>query len=257
MRKLIIAALSCLVLLSFFMDAKARQTPPKEDSLDKAKEFFFDGAEEQALEIYLDILKNDSLHYEALWNTVIIYSNKGDRQENEDRREEFMNKSIEWAEKLMEEYPDKGHAHYAYAVALGRKTDWMGNRDRIQAAHEIRDHSEKASILIPDFAPVWHLYGVWHSDVANVSRGARLAARFLSGGLPDGSNEKAEEYLLKAIEMDPENILARLDLARHYMKVGRDKDAKSVVEETLEMEPRMKDDPAYQEEAREMLENLD
>lgn len=227
------------------------------NAANRAHELFQMGEEEVALQIYRDILEDDSLHYEALWNTVIIYSNKGNRQENDADRRKFIDKSIGYARNLLQHHPDRGHSHYAYAVALGRKTDEMRTRDRIRAAHEIRDHIEKATDLIPDFAPVWHLYGVWHSDVANVSRGARLTARFISSGLPDGSHEKAEEYLRKALKMDPDNILVHLDLARHYTEVGRDVAARLILKNMLELEPRMKDDPAYQEEAREILEALD
>lgn len=229
----------------------------KTSPANRAHNLFNSGEEEAALQLYREILEDDSLHFEALWNTVLIYSNKGIRQENEEDRTKFTDKSIEYAEKLLIHHPDSGHSHYAYAVALGRKTDEMGTRDRIRAAHEIRDHIKEASDLIPEFAPVWHLYGVWHSDVANVSRGARFAARFISSGLPDGSNEKAEEYLLKALEMDPDNILVHLDLARHYTEVGRDQDARLILFNLLDLEPQMKDDFAYQNEAWELLKNLD
>lgn len=235
-------------------DAKAQD---KTTSANYAHELFQTGEEEAALQMYLDILDDDPLHYDALWNTVIIYSNKGKRQENEPERLQLIEISIKYAEKLLIHHPNRGHSHYAYAVALARKSEEMRTRERVRAAHEIRDHIEKASNLMPEFAPVWHLYGVWHSDVANVSRGARLVARFVSRGLPDGSNEKAEKYLLKAMEMDPENILVHLDLARHYSEVRRSEDAKLILNKMLELEPRMKDDPTYQEEAREMLRNID
>lgn len=235
----------------------AAKAQDKTNASDRANELFHTGEEEAALQIYREILEDDPTHYEALWNTALIYSNKGNREETKNDPRKYIDKSIEYAEKLLKHYPDEGHSHYAYAVALGRKTDEMRTRDRIRAAHEIHNHIEIAVDLIPDFAPVWHLYGVWHSDVANVSRGARLAARLLSSGLPDGSNEKAEEYLIKALEMDPDNILVHLDLARHYREVGRDVAARLILKNMLELEPRMKDDIAYQEEAREMLENLD
>lgn len=248
----------CLIIILFagLLVAGAR-AQNKISPANHAHELFQAGEEEAALQIYLDIFDDDPLHYNALWNSVIIYSNKGKRQENETERQKLIETSIEYAEKLLVHHPNRGHSHYAYAVALARKSEQMRTRDRIRAAHEIRDHIEKASNLIPEFAPVWHLYGVWHSDVANVSRGARLMARFISSGLPDGSNEKAEKYLLKSMEMDPKNVLVHFDLARHYSEVGRNADADLILNKMLELEPRMKDDPVYQEEARKMIDNRD
>jgi predicted Zn-dependent protease len=102
---------------------------------------------------------------------------------------------------------------------------------------------------------VWHLYGVWHSDIANLS-GTIKAAATLFGGIPDASNEKAEEYLSKAITLDSENILFRLDFAKHYLKVDHPAEARALLENIIATEPQMKDDPAYIEEAKEMLHEI-
>lgn len=123
-------------------------------------------------------------------------------------------------------------------------------------AHEIREHLEKAAEYEPDFAPVWHLWGVWHSDVANISSAERTAASLISEGIPEADNETAEEYLKKAIELDDEHILFRLDLARHYLEIGEDEKAKEVLEKLIELEPQTKDDPGKLDEANELLENL-
>jgi FimV-like protein len=143
------------------------------------------------------------------------------------------------------------------AVAMGRMTEVMGPGDKIDASRKVKQNVEKATDLIPDFAPVWHLYGVWHSDVANMSGALKAAAGLFSSGIPGASNEKAEEYLKKAISMDKDNILFHLDLAKHYLKVDQPEKAKPLLEEIITFEPQMKDDPEYINEAKELLENVD
>jgi tetratricopeptide (TPR) repeat protein len=144
------------------------------------------------------------------------------------------------------------------AVAKGRMADMVGVNRRIELGHEIEGYVARALELMPEHAPSWHLYGVWQSEVANVSRAERIAARFLSGGLPDGSDEKAEEYLEKAMELDPESIIIRLDLARHYIRSGQDEKAIAALEEllALDLQPQVRDDPDHLKDARLLLEDL-
>lgn len=246
-----------LIWLFIITDAAIGQATDSINQLtDTATEKFERGDEREALEIFEEVLKKDPVNYKALWNTSLLYAREGYRLESEDDQREKYRKALDLAEKAIEHHPDKGHSYYVYSVAKGRMTELMRTRDRIRAAHEIRDSIEKASQMIPDYAPAWHLYGVWHSDVSNVSRTERMAARFISGGLPRGSNEKAEEYLKKAIELDGNSILFRIDLARHYLQTGEDGQAKQVLEEIIIMEPTTKDDPEKIEEAREMLDAL-
>jgi FimV-like protein len=213
--------------------------------------------EETALSIYKEVLEKDSEHYEALWNASLLTTRKYYRKSDEDLQIEGYQKALEIAETVAELYPDKGHSHYVYAVAKGRLADLKGTRDMIEASHDIEDRIEKAVELIPDYAPVWHLYGVWHSDIATVNRAERTAARLVSEGLPDDAEEdKAEKYLKKSIDMMPESILFRVDLAKHYMEIDENDKAREVLEEAASMEPKMMDDDDKKEEAKELLEEL-
>ncbi len=214
--------------------------------------------EEEALETYLSVLDADSENYEALWNASLLYATVGFRLDDEDSQKEYFEKAKELAEKSLELYPDRGHPYYVMAVAKGRMADVVGVNRRIELGHEIEEYVANALERMPEHAPSWHLYGVWQSEVANVSRAERMAARFLSGGLPDGSDEKAEEYLKKAIELNPESIIIRLDLARHFECSGQDDRAINALIEMLELDLpiQTKDDPDFLDDARALLDDL-
>ena len=224
--------------------------------LEKADSYFQNAEEEKSLDTYLEVLDKDPDNHEALWNASVIYTLIGYRSDDEDAKQEYFEKALNLADKAVDLYPDKGHSHYARAVALGRMTKLMGNRDRARTAHKIKESIEKAVELIPDEALVWHLYAVFHSDVANVSRMEKFAARFISGGIPDGSNEKAEEYFLKSIELDPDHVLTRMDLAKHYIETDQKEKARDVLKDVTEMKPRAKGDPRLIEKAKTMLDDL-
>lgn len=245
-----------LILLIVHAQSVSQSSLPIDNLVVEAKDKFDEGEEEESLKMYEEILERDPENYDALWNASILYARQGYRLENTDDQKEKYQKAMVLAEKAVDLHPDKGHSYYALAVAKGRMTEIMGTRDRIRAAHEIQNAIGRAAELIPDYPYVWHLWGVWHSDVSNVGRTERIAARFISSGLPRASNEKAEEYLKKAIEMKESNILFRLDLARHYIEAKEKEKAKEVLEDLVKMEPVTKNDPEKIESAHQLLENL-
>ena len=225
--------------------------------LKTARDLHMSGEEQKSLNIYKDVLSKDADNITALWNAAVIEAKIGHRQNRERSMRRHYEAAQNLADRAVENHPDNGYAYYAKAVAVGRMTEIMDTGDKIDASRELKNNIEKASELIPDFAPVWHLYGVWHSDVANMSGAVKAAAGLFSSGIPDASNEKAEEYLQKAISMDEDNILIRLDLAKHYMKVGRPEHARPLLKEIQDIKPQMKDDPGYIKEAEQMLNEIE
>lgn len=251
------------ILLLFVAHASSgvglAQSPNSEsidEMLEKANNLHMTGEEQESLDVYLDVLDRDSDNLEALWNATVLHTKIGHRKDSEEEMADHYEKAGELADRALEHHGDSGYAFYAKAVATARMTEILDTGDKIEASHEIKENIEKASERLPDFAPVWHLYGVWHSDVANTSSAEKMAAGLFSKGVPDASNDKAEEYLLKATEMDEENILFLQDLAKHYLKVDKPEKAKEVLSKILEVEPVMKDDEAYQQEAKDLLSDL-
>jgi len=226
--------------------------------LEEAEEKFEIGEEDKALEIYLSILTQDPENYEALWNTSFIYTRIGRRQTTYINQEAYYRKAREFAQKCLDAHPDKPRSHYVFALASAGLADDMPNSsERIQLIWDMKDYSERALEMDPDYAPAWHLKGVWHSKIANISRTERLAAKLLYGRLPEGaSNRKAEEHLQRAINMDQDVILFKLDLAQHYQETGQKQKALPLLESVLEMTPTSQNDQLDQKEARQRYEEL-
>lgn len=249
--------ITLFVMLAPF-DCIAQSTDSTTTSrLEKADELHMSGEEQESLQIYNNVLSNDPDNLTALWNASVLHSKIGYRKNSEDEMRRHFEEAADLAEHAVEKHPDSGYAYYSLAVARGRMSEVLGPGGKIEASRKVKNNVDKAAELIPDFAPVWHLYGVWHSDVANMSAAIKTAAGLFSGGIPDASNEKAEEYLKKAISMDEDNILFRLDLAKHYLKVDEPEKARPLLKEIRTMEPQMKDDPGYIEEAEQLLDEIE
>tara|TARA_R110002049_G_scaffold58835_1_gene159569 strand:- start:259 stop:1047 length:789 start_codon:yes stop_codon:yes gene_type:complete len=242
----------------FTLSLQAQSTNAVDSLLQLANQQFDNGNEKQALRNYKEVLETDSLNFKSLWRTSLLYSRIGFRIEDNEEKKDYYQQAMKYAERTINKYPDKGFSHFVYAVANGRISDISDTKERIRRSHIIKKHTDKAIELLPEYAPAWLLLGVWHSEVANITTAQRLAAKFISEGIPVGaSNEKAEEYIKKAIELDPEEkIRYQLDLGRHYKRIGEDEKAAQILEKVLEIEPKNEIDKWNLNRAREILEEL-
>lgn len=231
--------------------------PDVDSLLEEASERIADMDEAAARSLLEEVLEIEPDNHEALWKLSLLNSKAGYRRDDQDVMEQFYSEAIELSRHCLESYPDSASCHYVYAVALGRSSEHAGPRTRIRISRDIKEHIERALDLDPEHPGAWHLLGVWHASAANLSGGERLAANLLFGGAPEGaSNEAAELALQQAIDLSPDRILFRLDLARFYRDMGLCEDAVSELEVILEMEPRDQDDPRDLERAEEMLNRL-
>lgn len=222
----------------------------------EAAALFDRGEEAAALEIYLELISEQPDHFEALWNASIIAAREGRRATERAEKERLYAQGLELASKAMELRPGDGHAHYAFAVALGRSTDLMSSRSRIETAHEIKEHGYLAMEKLPENAGPFFLMGVWHSEVSNVSRAERFAARVISRGLPQADNETAETYIGRAMELDPAKVQYHLGLCEHFIRMGDKPKARACLSEVLETEPRNPMEAEEIETAQSLLQGL-
>lgn len=250
---------SCLITVILSVGNLQAQKPAANDSLlNTASQFFDQSKEREALQSYQKILQHDSLHFDALWHTSLLYARIGFRINDEEQQKDYYHKALKFAEKTMKAYPDSGMSHFVYAVANGRISDISDTKERIQLSHIVKKHTQKATELLPNYASAWLLFGIWHSEVANVSRAQELAASVVSKGIPEGaSNQKAVEFIKKAIDLNPDQLIRfKLDLGRHYKRSGETEKAIKTLSEVLNAEAKTEIDKWNQEQAQELLEEL-
>jgi tetratricopeptide (TPR) repeat protein len=226
--------------------------------LNEAAAYYENGEEEKAFRAYYKTLEQHPVNYEALWNLSLLYTKKGHYQEQDSQRTYYLNKARDIAILSLEVHPDRPRSHYVYGISTATLVDKMPNSaERIQLLWDIKKHADIAAELDPSYAPVWHLLGVWHSKLGNISRAERFAARMLYGKLPEGASlQKAEEYLKKAIRLEPREILFQVDLAQHYQETGQSSRAVPFLENALAMQVVSESDRHYQQDARQRLSDI-
>lgn len=228
------------------------------EKLKQAAELVESADEAGAIELYEEVLEHNPEQMDALWNTSVLYAQRGYRIKDESEQESNYKTAERYADRCLEAYSDQAPCHFAKALAIGRMAEIAGTRERIRKSKLVRDHANKAVELDPEFSRSWHLLGVWHSEVANLDRKEKFAARTFFGGLPQGaSNEKAEKAFQKALEMRPQSILVHLDYARHFRRTGEKERAVELLRKTQNLALKYKDDEAHKATAEKILRDLE
>lgn len=171
-----------------------------------------------ALTIYKNLLKNDSSNIEYLWRTSFIYSKLGIEQPTEPARQQWYQTAAYLAKRAVTQFPQNAHAHYVYAMALGRISENASSKVKIDNARQIKTEAETAIKLNPKLAGPYHIMGRWHRVVAGFSGFERAMIKAIFGGIPGGSYDDAIRNFEKAIMLEPTNAIHHYELAVSYLE---------------------------------------
>jgi len=167
--------------------------------------------------------------------------------------EQVAQKSLQYAQRAVKLDPKVAKGHLSVAVAYGKLTDFVGNKEKLEYSKLIKQETVKSLSLDPmdDFA--WHVLGRWHAGVANVSGVLKMMASLVYGGMPVASNEEAVKCLKKAAELAPQRIIHRSELARVYQLMGKRELAEKEWKTVLALPAVDQEDNKDQAEARKVL----
>lgn len=228
-----------------------------DDLKERADSLYENYNEKEALEIYRQLLEQQPKDFETLWRTSFLYSRVGNRLDSKDQQEEYFNRAIELAKRSLDVDSTHTQSNFVMAVAMGRKALISGARSRVAASREIKKYADRALEYDPKNEGAWHVLGRWHFKVANLSWFERAAANTLFGGLPgDASNEKAAEYIEKAIDLNDKYLMYYYDLARIYDEIGREAEAIEACKIALDKPELTVDDDKIKQDCRELIEDL-
>lgn len=141
--------------------------------------------------------------------------------------------------------------HFAVAATVGRASLTMGKKERIRRAKIIRDEALRTLALDPSHDGAYHVLGRWNAEIMRLSGLSRFFAKsFLGAGIfGQASWEEAIANLQKAVELDPNLIYHRLELARIYADRKRYQEALDQLGRIASLPDRELLDPLYRERA--------
>jgi len=207
----------------------------KGDSLYKL--FNFEEALVQFNKAY-EISPND---FSVLLKLTGIYNDLGEEyyeQRNEEKSEVAVNKALDFALKLRENYPDSAKVYSYLAWSYGNVALYKGGNEKVKLAHEIKNNAEESIRRDPNEYLPYIILGIYHRQIASLSWLERLFANTFFGDVPDGSFEESERYLLKALELEPGIVIATFHLSLVYREIDDEQKEISTLKKILELPER-------------------
>lgn len=165
-------------------------------------------------------------------------------------------KSLGYSRKAVAMNPKSSDSHLALALSLGKNTEFMGNRQKIEASREIKTAAETALRLNPKSDYAHHMLGRWHQEMAGIGGAARALAKMIYGGVPKGSYQEALEHFEAARKINNRRLIHQIEYGRTLAMMGRDAEAKTEIKKGLNMPNREADDSDAKERGRKTLNSL-
>jgi tetratricopeptide (TPR) repeat protein len=154
--------------------------------------------------------------------------------------------------------PTNSYAHLGVARALGKlaqlETD---SAKRIDLVWQVQEAAQRALQLDPSNDYAWHTIGRLQTEIAEQGRLTRALAGLFVRSLPPASLEEAERAFRRSVELRPDRLSHRLELAMVLAERGNTAEARPLLEQGLAEPPREPHDRHVQEKARRVLDALD
>lgn len=210
----------------------------------------------EALASYQSAAAQDGDHFGALCGMVRVESELAENARGDERRR-LVASAVEHGRAAAKLSPDSAAGHLWLAVALERQLEVEGPKTRAALEREIRSELDRALTLDPLNARAHYQRGLWNRRLATLGLWDRTLSKVTFAGLPRGASmDAAVRDFERAVELQPEAIDFRLELARTYVRLKRDAEARRELERALALPAGRPRDPGLQAEARELLEKL-
>ena len=177
---------------------------------------------------YQAALAEDSTSYDANWKAAQAIGNvakqiQGNADSLKNRRDSLYAVGRVYAERAIRADSMGADGHYVLAMVLGRLSRTKSSKERVRYAKIIYDEATRAVELNPNHDNAHHVLGAWNAEVKRLSGLQRFFAKTLFGGgfMGKANWDDAVRHLERAVEIDPQHIYHRLELAEVYVDLGR------------------------------------
>lgn len=240
--------------------ACCRQDSGEVAQLHKNAEQFYNQfkAQETATELR-KVLQIDSHNFEALVKLARAHIDIGDQIPEsganwKERRLKEYGVAEDYARRAVKVDPNSTWGHFYVAASLGNIAMLSPVARQVELAEEIRRSIERSLALDERNGFAYHAYGVWHRKMAEIGRTSRiLASVFYGRQLPTGSVERSIDYFKRAISINNNVIITRLELARSYIAAEEWNSARALLKTIPPLPNQFSDDEKHKKLALSLL----
>jgi len=155
-------------------------------------------------------------------------------EETEEVATALVRQALEGARQLTEQHEDDYKAFTLLALCIGRSILLESqNKAKVRMAGEMHDAAQRAVALNPKDDAAHFMLARWNNDIASLPRVLKTLVRFIYGSSLRGSFQNAVQSSLTAIELNPTNLVNKVELGRAYTGLGDLARAKAVYEDVL------------------------
>ena len=250
-RALLVVSVGVLSLTS----GAAAQQNDLSDTLSQVDSLRTVGDFRQAFATLNNLAQDDPNNAEVLWRLSRTKVDLGEQRTRDEEREQFYQQAFEDAEAAIAADSASARAYLAGAIAAGRVGLISGTRRKVEMSRTVKEYVDRAIELNSDLPAAYHVRGRWNYEVASLGFFSRTVVRAVYGGLPDASYEAAVVNFERSIALD-DRVVDRLELARTYLAMDQETQARTELQRALELPNKDPDDPQYKKEARELLDDI-
>jgi tetratricopeptide (TPR) repeat protein len=164
--------------------------------------------------------------------------------------------AVDYARRAVALAPNDPEAQLALAISYGKVLPMEETRQQIALSRLIKIATDKVIALDPHNDLAWQVLGRWYLTLADVGPMKRALAQVAYGKLPPAKYEDAARCFEKAIVLNPNRLMHWIQLGRTYAKMGRDADARKLIDKGLAMPETEKDDPETKNLGQQILKKL-
>jgi tetratricopeptide (TPR) repeat protein len=164
-----------------------------------------------------------------------------------------LNQAVVYAREMEVKFPSRAETYFYLAATNGSLARFEGGRAKVEIARNVERNCKRAIELNSSFALAHAVLGVFYREVAGLNVLQKTFAKLFFGGVPEGSNEDALRSLRRAVELDPQLVFARFELAVTYGAVGDAQAANENLQRVVQLRPQTSQDVRNQAIAGQML----
>ena len=204
-----------------------------------------------ALGHYEAALKTQPTDFDALTKAAYAAIESGQALTDKEQQRAMYKQAEELGRRAIAVRPNAAEGHFVLATALGRTAQTLGARDRVRYAADVRSQALEALKYDPRHAGALHVMGMWNAEVMRLSGITRFMAKnFLGGQVFSSANwNDAQRYLEQAVQIEPQRITHRIDLAEVYLDRGDKAKAREQLDAIAAAPARELNDAKYKKDA--------
>lgn len=246
------------VVLAFAALSLAASSPTALQDMIKLSDQLFNKFDNKgALEILLKADGEFPHDSEVLWRLARAETHIADHMphatdKEKDAQLKVYHTAYDYADSAVSADPKNSMAYTYRAVAGGKIALFKGVFSVGSIVKQVRNDCESAISLDPDNAIAYYVLGRTHAKLSEKPVMFRWPLGLAWGNLND-----AIKFYKKAISLDPDFIMFRLDLAKAYIRDDKDQKAEEQLSAIPSLPIRDQDDDSLKAESASLLKQLD